>query len=49
MYEALASMFWAKLRIGDSTLPEAKVLFSFLILSVVLFLIPAAGWSKKKY
>ena len=48
VYEALASVVWDNLRIGDNTLPEGKVSFSDLILSVILFLIPTAGWSKKK-
>ena len=49
VYDALASVVWDNLRIGDNTLPEGKVSLSDRILSVVLFFIPTAGWSKKKY
>ena len=47
VYEALASVCWVTLLKGDKVFPDGTTLFSNLILSLILFLIPTAGWSKK--
>ena len=47
VYDALASVCWIILLKGDKVFPEGIILFSNLTLSVILFLIPTAGWSKK--
>ena len=47
-YDALASVVWDIFLYCDKVLP-GRTLLSHLTLSLILFLIPAAGWSKKKY
>ena len=46
---SLAAVCWVILLIGDKVSPEGTTLSSNLTLSVILFFIPTAGWSRKIY